>query len=66
MQQSLLCGRDPYFCHLVFAPEGVPQIWHSLVPLQSTIIALLDHRLPMVLAYDLVAVAAFPLAGMAM
>jgi len=62
--QSLLQGKNPFFCDTVYFPYGVPLVWHSLVPLQSTAIRLLSIWLPAHLSYKVVVLAAFPLAGM--
>ena len=66
MQQSLLQGGNPFFCEVIYAPYGVPLVWHSLVPLQSLGIALLNVWLPVQVAYNIMVLLALPLAAMCM
>jgi hypothetical protein len=61
--RSLLQGRNPFFCDMLYFPYGVPLVWHSLVPLQSTAICLLTAWLPAHVAYNMLVIAAYPLAG---
>jgi hypothetical protein len=65
LRQSLFEMHNPYFCDLIFAPFGSPLVWHSLIPLPSAAIALLSSVVPIHVAYNLVVMAAFPLAGTA-
>jgi len=62
-RQSLFQGRSPFVTQMVLAPEGTPLILHSLKHTLSTTMALLDLFLPIELAYNLIVLAAFPLAG---
>lgn len=64
IERSLLAGRNPYFTDMVFAPDGSPLVWHSLVPLTASAIALLGKVFGLLLAHNLVVMAAFPLAGL--
>lgn len=61
--RSLLELRNPWWTDLVFAPEGTPLVFHSLAPVSSAIVALLSRWLPVHQAYNLVVVAALPVAG---
>lgn len=56
-------GRNPYFCHLQFAPYGVPLVLHTLAPIPSLVIGLLTHGVGLIAAYNTVVLALFVLAG---
>lgn len=55
--------ENPWFTDIVFAPDGTPLVWHSLVPLQSSLIATLTPWVGPGAAWDLVVLLALPLAG---
>jgi hypothetical protein len=63
MGRSLFHGQNPWFTDQVYAPYGSPLVWHSLAPLQSSSVALLDLVMPTLVAYNVVVMLAFPLAG---
>jgi hypothetical protein len=65
LSRSLLRLENPWWTDWLFAPEGTPLIWHSLAIVPSTTIALLARVIPTPLAYNVVVIAALPLAGMA-
>jgi hypothetical protein len=62
--QSLGSLGNPWFTDLLFAPEGVPLVWHSLAPLGSGVVALLSQVVPVPLAYNAAVIAALPVAGL--
>ncbi len=62
--QSLLRLENPWFTELLFAPEGTPLVWHSLAPVTSAAVTMLSWGLPVVVAYNVLVLAALPLAGM--
>ncbi|MAI77346.1 MAG: hypothetical protein CL917_00200 [Deltaproteobacteria bacterium] len=63
IDQSLFSLSNPYFTDRLFAPHGSPLVWHSVVPLQSTLNAGLTKLFGPVPAYQLTVLLAFPLAG---
>lgn len=66
MDHSLLHGRNPWFCDTQLLPPGTPLALHTLSELPMTLVALLSRPAGSVLAYNLVLLAAFPLAGVCM
>ena len=62
-QRSFLHGGNPYYCHLVFAPNGVPLVYHSVDPLQSGLMAVIGLIAPLWAAYDIVIGLGLILAG---
>jgi len=64
ISRSLLHLENPWWTDLLFAPEGTPLVWHSLAILPSTAIAVLSAWLPALVAYNLVLLAALPIAGL--
>ena len=63
IDQSLFSLSNPYFTDRLFAPYGSPLVWHSVVPLQSTLNAGLTKLFGPIPAYQLTVLLAFPLAG---
>jgi len=63
IDQSLFSLSNPYFTDRLFAPYGSPLVWHSVVPLQSSLNAGLTKLFGPIPAYQLTVLLAFPLAG---
>ena len=63
IDRSLFSFANPYFTDQLFAPYGSPLVWHSVVPLQSSLNAGLTKLVGPVAAYQLTVLMAFPLAG---
>ena len=61
--EAFTTGRFLYFSDRIFVPEGAWLIWHSLSPLQSAAIAVLRPLSNVAWSYNLVAMAALPVAG---
>jgi len=61
---SLCAGRNPFYCDMQFAPTGVPLVLHTLAPIPSLAVYLLSLALPTALAYNLVVITLYPLAGL--
>lgn len=64
MREAFSTGQFPYFSDRIFVPEGAWVIWHSLSPLQSVAIAILRPLTNSAWSYNLVAMAALPIAGL--
>lgn len=64
IDQSLLAGRNPYWCDMQFVPTGVPLVLHTLSLLPSTFIALAGRGLPLPVVYNLMVIGLYPLAGL--
>ncbi len=62
--ESLLKGKNPWFCTAQFAPQGVPLVLHTLAPIPSAIIAGLSRGMAPALAYNVVLIGLYPLAGL--
>ena len=64
IRRSLFAGVNPYFCDMLFVPDGTPLVMHFLTPLQTSVIAMLSFILPTALAYNVVVITGFPVAGL--
>jgi hypothetical protein len=63
IQRTLFQGVNPYFSDLIFAPYGTPLVLHFLTPIQSSLIAIVNQFVRIEIAYNVVVLMAFPLAG---
>jgi hypothetical protein len=63
VRESLFSGETPYFTKLLYAPEGVPLVFHTLALLPSSVAAALIPTLGPALAYNVVALGLMLLAG---
>jgi hypothetical protein len=64
IRRSLFAGVNPYFCDMLFFPNGTPLVMHFLTPVQASAIALLSSILPTALSYNVVVITGFPVAGL--
>src|SRR5215475_6332714 len=64
IRRSLFAGVNPYFCDMLFVPYGTPLVMHTLTPVQTSAIAMLSFILPTALAYNVVVITGFLVAGL--
>lgn len=62
--QSICQGSNPYYCDVQFSPFGLPLVWHTLALMPSLVIALLCSITSPILAYNLVVIGLYPVAGL--
>ena len=58
-------GQNPFFCDMQYTPTGTPLVLHTLDPLPFSLVALLTPLVGPILAYNLLVIGLYPLAGMA-
>lgn len=63
LKRCMLEGINPYYCTHQFAPAGAPLTMHNLVIVPTLVMMGLEAILGMPLAYNLVVLAFFPVAG---
>src|SRR4051794_11250803 len=64
MQHAIATHTNPYFCKLIFAPEGAPLVFHSFDLLQSALMAAVGTISSPSTGYNVVVALGFLLAGL--
>jgi len=63
VERALRSGQSLFFTDLVWFPIGSPLVFHFLVPVESMLVMILKPVMGLVPSYNLMVIAAFPIAG---